>query len=311
MTSHFYALLFLTALACAVLPERARGQEYPKLAPYQAIQWKENVPEVQLDGEWFVLKSINDIPVTEIVAFAKEKYRSRRQKRFDEDLVQVLSEMGGTDGLVVDVRDNGGGSRDALRVLYSYLVGPKDPPRVVTTAVFRTHKIHEEDHLTNRFMYRADADVWTKRERIAIAAFARTFKPEWKPPKSQFSDRHYMVLGRLVDPGIFHYKKPVVLLMNAKCFSATDIFLSGLKGLKNVTLLGTPSGGGSARSESIPLGETPFRLRIGTMVSFQADGRLFDGNGVRPDVVIEPLPGHFIGGPDNVLAEAVKRIKGE
>jgi C-terminal processing protease CtpA/Prc len=44
------------------------------------------------------------------------------------------------------------------------------------------------------------------------------------------------------------------------------------------------------------------------MVSFQADGRLFDGNGVRPDVVVEPTPEYHIGGVDNVLAEAVKRL---
>jgi hypothetical protein len=45
------------------------------------------------------------------------------------------------------------------------------------------------------------------------------------------------------------------------------------------------------------------------MASFQADGKLFDGNGVHPDVAIEPEPDYYIGGHDNVLAEAVTRIK--
>jgi hypothetical protein len=44
------------------------------------------------------------------------------------------------------------------------------------------------------------------------------------------------------------------------------------------------------------------------MVSFQADGKLFDGHGVHPDVVVEPTPQYYIGGEDNVLAEAVKRL---
>jgi len=214
-----------------------------------------------------------------------------------------------TMGLVVDVRDNTGGERDALRLLYSYLAGPGDPPRVFTTGAYRLHEAHKEDHLAeNHFMYRASAKAWTEAERGAIAAFARTFEPEWRLPKGQFSDWHYMVLGRLPDPDVYHYEKPVVVLMNAKCFSATDIFLAGLKGVKQVTLLGTPSSGGSAFTQDVALGATPLVLRIGSMVSFQADGRLFDRHGVAPDVVVEPTPEYFIGGPDNVLAEAVARL---
>jgi RNA polymerase sigma factor (sigma-70 family) len=221
-----------------------------------------------------------------------------------------MPQFKGTAGLIIDVRDNGGGDRDALPLLYSYLADPAEPPRVFTAAAYRLHKEHPDNHLSQRFMYRADAAEWTEAERRAVAAFARTFKPQWKLPKGQFSDWHYMALSRLDDPDIYHYRMPVVVLMNAKCFSATDVFLAGLKGMKNVTLLGTPSGGGSAMANQVSLGETPFRIRIGTMASFQADGKLFDGNGVRPDVVVEAVPEYHVGGRDNVLEEAVRRIKG-
>lgn len=129
-------------------------------------------------------------------------------------------------------------------------------------------------------------------------------------PADQFSDWHYMVLSRLDNPDIYHYKKPVVVLMNAKCFSATDIFLAGLKGMRNVTLLGVPSGGGSARSQDVALGASPFVVTIASMASFQRDGKLFEGNGVQPDVVVAPVPQYHIGGGDNALEETVKRIKG-
>jgi hypothetical protein len=213
-----------------------------------------------------------------------------------------------TAGLVVDVRDNGGGDRDALQLLYSYLAAPGDPPRVFTAAAYRLHRAHEEGHLAERFMYRAGAKEWTGPERRAVAEFAKAFKPERELPKGQFSDWHYMALRRLEEPGVYHYDKPVVVLMNAGCFSATDIFLAGLKGMKNVTLLGTASGGGSAFVQTVALGATPFRLRLVSMVSFQADVKLFDGNGVSPDVVVESIPEYHIGGPDNALAEAVKRV---
>jgi C-terminal processing protease CtpA/Prc len=112
----------------------------------------------------------------------------------------------------------------------------------------------------------------------------------------------------VISPGGEPIDKPVLILMNAKCFSATDVFLSGVKGLPNVTLLGTPTSGGSANVNTVSLGETPIRVRLGTIVSFQSSGKLFDGVGVEPDVLIEPEPDFFIGGRDNQLDGAVSLI---
>jgi C-terminal processing protease CtpA/Prc len=215
-----------------------------------------------------------------------------------------------TSGLIVDVRDNNGGDRAALLALYSYLAAQKDPPHVFNAAAYRLHKLHQENYLAeNHHMFRANASEWSPTERRAVATFARTFKPQWTLPPGDFSDWHYMALSRLDDPEIYHYDKPVIVLMNAKCFSATDIFLAGLKGLKQVRLLGMPSSGGSAYSQEIVLGATPLRVRIGTMASFQADGKLFDTNGIQPNIRVEAVPEYFIGGRDNVLDQAVRLIK--
>jgi hypothetical protein len=226
------------------------------------------------------------------------------------EIRQWMPKFRDTSGLIVDIRDNNGGERAALLLLYSYLAAPNDPPRVFTVAAYRLHSEHAENYLAeNHHMYRADAREWNAKERAAVAKFAKTFKPEWKLPAGQFSEWHYMALTRLSDAEVYHYDKPVIVLMNARCFSATDIFLAGLKGMKNVILLGVPSGGGSAYSQEVVLGTTPLKVRIGTMASFQADGKLFDTHGIQPDVVVEALPEYFIGGRDNVLEEAVKRIK--
>ena len=226
-----------------------------------------------------------------------------------QEIKQWMPAFRETRGLVIDVRDNDGGDRDALRLIYSYLAAAGDPPHVFTAAAYRLHTTHPDDYLaTNHRMYRKDAVEWSDAQRAAIAEFTKTFKPEWQLPIGQFSDWHYMALDRLTDVDIYHYDKPVVVLMNGKSFSATDIFLAGLKGMKNVTLLGTPSAGGSAYTQEVTLGATPLRVRIGSMASFQADGRLFDGHGVRPDVIVEPTPEYYVGGPDNVLAEALKRL---
>jgi C-terminal processing protease CtpA/Prc len=215
-----------------------------------------------------------------------------------------------TDGLIVDVRDNNGGERDALLLLYSYLTAEKDLPRITNAAVYRLFTGRDENYLaTNHRMYRADAKEWSPAERTAVSEFAKKFKPQLKLSGGQFSEWHYMKLTRLNDADIYYYDKPVIILMNEKCFSATDIFLTSLKGLKNVTLLGTTSSGGSAYGQQVSLAETSLKVNLGSMVSFQSDGRLFDGNGILPDVFLSPVPEYFINGRDNVLQEARTRIK--
>jgi Peptidase family S41 len=217
-----------------------------------------------------------------------------------------------TVGLIVDVRDNNGGDRDALVSLYTYIAAPEDPPRVFNAAAYRLHAAHPSNHLAeNHRMSPLNAAEWTPDQKEAVALFAKKFKPEWKLPRGQFSDWHYMVLTRLNEPDSFHYNKRVIVLMNGKSFSATDIFLAGLKGVKNVLLLGTPSSGGSAFTQEIVLGDTKLSLRIGSMASFQANGKLFDRNGIYPDVLVEPLPEYFIGGRDSQLEEAVKLLRVE
>jgi hypothetical protein len=221
-------------------------------------------------------------------------------------IIENMPRFRGANGMVVDVRDNGGGSREPLRWLYSYLAPEENPPRVANCARYRLFAGFGDDHLTSRFLYPADSSTWNERERTAIAEFQKSFRPEWQPPDDEFSPWHYMVLSRLDDPRIFHFSKPVVILMNEKCFSATDVFLAALKGMPNVTLVGTTSGGGSARAETVRLNNAPISLRLGSMVSFMRNGQLFDGRGVQPDIVIHPEPDYFIGRSDNALTEAAK-----
>lgn len=212
-----------------------------------------------------------------------------------------------TIGLVIDVRDNGGGARDALLKLHSLLSPKGDPPRVINCAAYRLCAGRDEDHLARRYMYRASDSRWSAAEKKAITAFSKSFRPQWTLPSGEFSEWHYLVLTR--DPDVKPYGKPVIVLSNAKCFSATDIFLAGMKEIPNVTLLGEPSGGGSAMVEKIELRGTPYSVVLGSMASFQVDGQLFDGVGVKPDVRVDPLPEYFVGGRDVALEEAIKRLR--
>lgn len=229
-----------------------------------------------------------------------------RLDRMDDDVEGLrasMAELRDTRGLVVDVRGNGGGSRHLLLALAGYLIGPDEPARVGNVARYRLAPAFDEDHLEARFMYRADWEGWSDRQRAAISAFAPGFRPEWTAPEAM-SAWHYLVLDHTGHPDEFAYAAPVVVLQDEGCFSATDIFLGALGELPRVTLLGTASAGGSARSQSFRLPGTGIEVRCASMASFRPDGRLYDGRGVEVDVEVLRAPGDLLREGEDVQLQA-------
>jgi hypothetical protein len=102
-------LLTATFLASASQPSAAqeRAKRYPKLAPYSAIRWKESTPEVKVNDVWYELLAIDDTEAKEIVQFCKDKEKDLWQKRFEEDLVEMMARMGHEPGekVTLKVRD--------------------------------------------------------------------------------------------------------------------------------------------------------------------------------------------------------------
>lgn len=235
-----------------------------------------------------------------------------RIDRMDDDvesLRRAMATFENTRGLVVDVRGNGGGSRDLLLALGGYLIGPDEPAVVGNVGAYRLCQDFDEDHLEARFMYRDGWSGWSERQQAAIDAFAPSFEPEWRPTESM-SAWHYLVLDHTGHEAEYFYSEPVVLLQDAGCFSATDIFLGALGELPRVTLMGTASAGGSARSQSFRLPLTGLEVRCASMASFRPDGRLYDGRGIEVDVEVLPEPEDFLqGGDDAQLDAAIKRLK--
>lgn len=236
-----------------------------------------------------------------------------RIEEMDDRLIpgirKSMDEFRDTKGLIVDVRGNGGGTRLPLLVLAGYLLGPDEDPWVGSVARYRTSDRFGRDHLNARYMYRADDPRWSSDQRRVITDLAEGFKPEWDHPEG-FSDWHYLVLDQTGSDDEYFYDKPVVILSDANCFSATDIFLGALSGRPRVTLMGGPSGGGSARSQRFELPNSDIEIRCASMASFRPDGRLYDGRGIEVDIEIDPDPTFFLmDGKDNVLEAAVEQIR--
>lgn len=87
-------LMLLVAFGSAVAVGVSQPGDYPKRAPFSAIRWEGNKPVVRIGEEWFTLVSVDGVAVEEIVSFSRWTYVDKWRKRFDEDLVEVLTRMG-------------------------------------------------------------------------------------------------------------------------------------------------------------------------------------------------------------------------
>jgi len=223
---------------------------------------------------------------------------------FLDGLFEAMTNFRGTKGLIIDARNCGGGSRATLRVLFPFFMAENDLPRVVNVAAYRLGTRNRKEEFEGRYLYPASRPNWSDAERGVISFFAGTFRPDWTPPAGQFSPWHYFVISPAADKRYYHYDEPVVILMDRWNFSACDIFLGAFKGWKKVTLMGLPSGGGSGCRQDYRLHNSQIRVQLSSMASFQPNAKLYDGNGIQPDIIVESIPTDFIGATDSVLDAA-------
>ncbi len=167
------------------------------------------------------------------------------EPEFLDALIAAMRSFVQTDGLIIDIRTNGGGGRAPLHTLFPFFMDEDQSPHVVNVAAYRLGVKKINADFKARYLYPASSGHWSDAERTVINSFAGTFRTEWTPPQGQFSRWYYFVISRSSDERYYYYNKPVVILMDRYNFSACDIFLGAFKGWKNVTLMGQPSGGGS------------------------------------------------------------------
>jgi len=212
-----------------------------------------------------------------------------------------------TAGLIIDVRGNGGGRYGLMRALFGYFRAPQAGPFVCNIAAYRLAPHFRHSHIEYRPTYRRDWSGWSTEDLAAIDAVMKTFKPGFTLPPGTFSDWHFMVLKR--EDSHWHYDKPVIVLCDESCLSATDGFLAAFADLPKVTLMGVSSRGGSGSSRTVNLPRSGIAFRLSTMASFRPDGSTFDGKGVAVDLLAQSPPEDFITGKDSVLDQAIQRLR--
>lgn len=174
----------------------------------------------------------------------------------ESSLDAIISMLSVCNGLIIDVRDNGGGSVENARTLAS---------RFTNKDLFVGYIMHKTG-----------------------------------PGHSEFSEPK----KRYIETNKYHlrWQKPVVVLANRGSYSATNSFVSDMKCLPLVTVMGDVTGGGSGMpmSSALPNG---WSVRFSASPMLDVDGNHIEF-GVEPDIAVSLDETAAQKGVDSIIESA-------
>ncbi len=198
------------------------------------------------------------------------------EEKADKMFVDKFAEISKADALILDLRNNGGGSSGIGYHILSFLVNQS----------FKQSK-------------------WFTRE------YHPAFRP-WGRPEKSFGDENAFeytleAIKRMRGENIEPFLKPLIVLSSPRTFSAAEDFLVAFKPLKRGLIVGEPSGGSTGQPLVISLPGGGM-ARICSKHDLFPDGTKFVGVGVVPDVLATPKVSDFVENKDAVLDVALKEL---
>lgn len=104
------------------------------------------------------------------------------------------------------------------------------------------------------------------------------------------------------------YSKPVALLQNGNCFSATEGFINVMRELPNVTTIGDTTGGGSGAPKDFDISES-ITIHLSTKAQLTYDEKYIEWNGLEPDILVPQTKSDLEKGRDLQLEKALNFLK--
>jgi len=191
--------------------------------------------------------------------FFRRSFRSIKEKQVEN--------------IVIDLRENGGGNVELSTKLARYLTDKPFKNGDTVAAITRTFPYRS--HIKNWWMYWFPMNFFAHKKEDGRFHYTFFEKHHFKPKKNN------------------HFDGNVYIIQGGVTFSASTMFISTMKGQKNVTVTGEETGGGYYGNSAmhLPYIELPkSHLRIGLpMYRLVIDStRQKNGRGIMPDVWIKP-----------------------
>jgi hypothetical protein len=194
--------------------------------------------------------------------------------------------------LILDLRDNGGGSDDAAIDLARFLVAaPFTPSSKQWVKTFRFSDLAEKLETWDRSVLNMPAEIFKD--------LGNGYFEVQTPPGGPVTPLAPAFTGRLI-----------VLCGPANASGAT-LFLAGLRERRPLTLVGEPTGGSAAGPTAgimlfLPLPNTGIKVRIPAIRSVTGIASADPRGGLDPDVLVRPTLADRLAGRDVALLRAIE-----
>ena len=229
-----------------------------------------------------------DIAHVELTSFGDEK--------IIDQFKAMLPQLRTAKGIILDIRQNGGGSSGVGAEILKYFTDEKQ----LNGSVWRTREL--------RSAYKAWGSYYATQKLDSARAKNEFFQRALKTAKGNFWFKGDTMTfdNSISEPRLL---APMVVLAGNNTASAAEDFLILIRQLKKtrIPIVGEPSMGttGQPLPFSLPGGGS---ARVCTKRDTYADGTDFVGVGVKPDVVIQPTVQSIVSGKDVVLEQAATML---
>jgi hypothetical protein len=265
-------------------------EELKKIHPQQTASTAAT-PETNFDnapnGDWFQFKALNDS--TNYVHI--KTFDGSLKSKFDSAYQKIAPMIEQKNNLIIDVRDNGGGSDGCWRTLSKYLyTQPFDYDKTDVFCSTGTIKRYEEflaEVKKNKKNYGATMVIFLRKRIKAMkkapeGTFISTIKasvPWWARPL--INQKSYK------QSKIYASPKKVILIYNRNSASATEGLILAAKHSKKALSFGETSQGCIAFGDVMPT-NTPIGFVLDVSVQYTPNRFQYEKVGIPPQVEAQP-----------------------
>ena len=220
----------------------------------------------------------------------------------------VYADIKNAGGLIIDLRNNGGGNSNIGYAIIDYLTGES-----YTTSMWRTREhraafkawgywsVKERENMTDEELlaFEEKYNAASEEEREWYDRTIDTYTGDWwyhGTPGTRKSERTDIFEG------------DVVILVSNNTASAAEDFLVAIDMLERATFVGERSFGSTGQPLSIELPGGGW-ARVCTKRDIYPDGREFVGYGIKPHVKIKPRIDDVLENRDVVLEKGIEVLK--